>query len=210
MRFPFFASFIVFGLWLSYEIHKHRNIDAGALDSFWEKENAANSTRKKSLEHLDYIEIPPEILYPDLLPDEPAAQECVRALTELSDKKIVNLTGITNTDLKLEYGAANLPRLTSYDQNYTLLARNLNKWGILLAKAGYRVEAAAVLEFAVSTRTDVSATYRQLAQLYLENHEPHKIRELLSAAEKLNSAMKAPIVRMLQESGPYNGSPDSW
>lgn len=208
MRFPFFASFIVFGIWLSYEIHKHRNIEAGALDSFWEKENTANNTRKQSLENLDYIQLPLDSLSLQLLSGTPEAEECIAIFHELSCKKIVNLTGISNTDLKLQYGAANLNLLTSYDQNYTLLARTLNKWGHLLYEAGYLQQARSVLEFAVATHTDISSTYRLLAQLYTAQNEPHKIKELLTVAGGLNSAMKGPIVRILQEFCPHTGSPD--
>ena len=47
-------------------------------------------------------------------------------LNSLKDEQIVNFTGISNTDLKLSFGAANLPTLSRFDQNYTLLARALH------------------------------------------------------------------------------------
>ena len=60
MRFYFFASFIVFCIWLGYEIHKHRNMEAKDYEAFWDREHAANSTRRKSLDGLNYITIPVE------------------------------------------------------------------------------------------------------------------------------------------------------
>ena len=58
MKFPIFASVIVFCIWLIYEIRKHNKKDKKILDSFWNKENQANNTRAKSLDGLNYIEIP--------------------------------------------------------------------------------------------------------------------------------------------------------
>ena len=68
MRFYFFASFIVFCIWLGYEIHKHRNMEAKDYEAFWDREHAANSTRRKSLDGLPYIAIPVETFPFGLLP----------------------------------------------------------------------------------------------------------------------------------------------
>lgn len=76
MKFPFFASFLIFCLWLSYEIHKHRNQEAKNRDAFWEKEAAANNTRRKSLDHLDYIKIPFDALPMDTLKEDPVILQC--------------------------------------------------------------------------------------------------------------------------------------
>ena len=75
MKISFFASFIIFCLWLGYEIHKHRNLEAKANEDFWEKEAAANATRRKSLDSLNYIKIPFESLPMDTLPDDPKVSE---------------------------------------------------------------------------------------------------------------------------------------
>ncbi|MDE7249366.1 MAG: hypothetical protein K2N82_05645, partial [Lachnospiraceae bacterium] len=198
MRFPFFASFIVFCIWLGYEIHKHRNMDAKISEEFWAREAAANNTRKKSLENLDYIRIPFDALPMDILPEHSVIKDCQETLKGLSTEPVVNLTGITNTDLKLQYGAPNIELLSQYDQRYTLLARTLQTWAETLHKEGYPDDAAAVLEFAVKTRTDVSASYKLLASIYQDKGQPDKIRALIPVAESLNSPLKNSIVRALQ------------
>ncbi|MFR4338210.1 MAG: hypothetical protein ACLT33_09390 [Lachnospira pectinoschiza] len=43
-------------------------------------------------------------------------------ITGLKDKKILNLP-ISNTELKLSYGAANLTEFTEYDDNFTTLIK---------------------------------------------------------------------------------------
>ena len=199
MKFPFFASFLIFCLWLSYEIHKHRNQEAKNRDAFWEKEAAANNTRRKSLDHLDYIKIPFDALPMDALKEDPVILQCHETLRELSASPIVNLTGISNTDLKLTYGAPNIDLLSCYDQRYTLLARTLQNWAAALAGKDFPLEAVAVLEFAVSTHTDVSASYKLLSSLYLKQGCPEKIRDLIPVAESLNSGMKKHILSILEE-----------
>ena len=199
MNFPFFASFILFCIWLSFTTLRVRRKDERNCDTFWEREQRANNTRKKPLDSLAYIKIPKEILYPPLLPDDPEAADCRRILHSLQEKTVVNLTGYSNTDLKLAYGAPNLPLLTEYDQNYTLLARTLQKWADLLLHAGYREEAVAVLEYAVSTHTDISAAYRILASIYYDKQQMDKIEQLKETAGSLRSAMRPSILRTLEQ-----------
>ena len=174
-------------------------------DDFWERERAANSTRRKPLDDLDYIKIPLTDFPMALLSDIPKAEDYKQIIRSLSELPIVNFTGISNTELKLRYGAPNIDLLTSYDQNYTLLVRTLQQWAQLLYDSGYVEEARRMLEFAVSTGTDVSGTYRLLCQIYREQNTPEKIGNLYPIAEMLNSAMQKPIVRILQESERSDG-----
>lgn len=199
MKFPFFASFIVFCGWLSYEIHKHRNMENNSMEEFWKKEEEANNTRRKSLDGLSYITIPFESLPMDLLADDPVIREYHETLHALAEGPIVNLTGISNTDLKLTYGAPNIKLLSLYDQRYTTLVRTLQNLGEALYEHGYSKEARTVLEFAVSTHTDISATYRLLSVIYTKDGQSDKIKDLLPIAEALNSVLKNSIVRMLND-----------
>lgn len=199
------ASVILFGALIAYENKKHTKQSKKQEQSFWERENMANSVRRKPLDDLDYISVPLEDLSMDALPDLEEAAECRRILENLSGQKIVNFTGITNTDLKLRYGAPNIDLLTGYDQNYTSLVCTLQKWAVLLYDNNLVDEAQKVLEFAVSTRTDVSRSYYLLADIYLQKNQPEKIDTLIETADTLNSALKSTIVRTLQGSGPYSG-----
>lgn len=198
MKIPLFASFIVFCVWLGYEIRKHNRLEEKSSQDFWEKEAMANNTRRKSLDSLDYIQIPFDRLPMDCLADDPAVMEFQETLHTLSEAPIVNLTGISNTDLKLQYGAPNIDLLSRYDQSYTILVRTLQSWAALLYEQGYHQQAQAILEFAVETRTDVSTTYILLASLYYENGQPEQIDRLISIAENLNTALSGHIVSTLK------------
>lgn len=199
MKFPFFASFIVFCIWLGYEIKKHRKLEEKSIDNFWKREAAANNTRRKSLDDLDYIQIPLEDLPMDVLADDPQVREYHEVLVSLSGNPIVNFSGISNTDLKLQYGAPNISILTLYDQRYTMLVRTLQNLAAVLYEKGYVQEACTVLEFAISTRTDVSASYKLLITIYKELGQTEKIPNLLPIAQSLTSGLKNSIIRMIEE-----------
>lgn len=92
----------------------------------------------------------------------------------MSAGKIVNLTGYTNTDLKLEYGTANINILSDYDFHYTNMVTLLQKLAELLHACSEDALAAEVLEFAVSTGTDVSRSYYLLAELYTASRNARK------------------------------------
>lgn len=141
----------------------------------------------------------------DAAANEAISEECKEILRNLSTQKIVNLTGYTNTDLKLSYGTANITCLTEYDQNYTLLVSTLQKWAEALYRGGAKKECRQVLEYAVSIGTDVSHTYFLLADLYDEEGESDLKCSLIEKASGLSSLSSKVIVRTLQGSGPYSG-----
>lgn len=198
MKYPFFASFIVLCLLLMYEIHKRRNKEAKKYQEFWDEEAKANSTRRKNIDDLPYITIPDEILSLDLNINDQIT-EYQNLLRDLSTEKIVNFTGLTNTDLKLKYGAPNIDILSSFDQKYTVLARTLNDYAYALYDNGYKNEAALILEFAIKTKTDVSKSYTLLAKIYIENNKKEKIKELIDEASTINSLLKNSIIQKLNE-----------
>lgn len=131
------------------------------------------------------------------LADELSATEL--ELCKLADSKILNLTGISNTELRMTYGTANLDLLTAYDQNFTVLIRTLQKWGTLLASAEHKEDAVTVLSYAVSIGSDIAGTYALLARLYKERGELTKIEELKTSAEALTTLMKPSILRDLEQ-----------
>lgn len=199
------ASSIVLIIAIASSNKKNSKNQEQSEQEFWEKEYKANSVRKKPLDDLDYISIPFDALPTETEKEDEVIASCLLDLEDLRDQKIVNFTGFTNTDLKLEYGTANITVLSQYDQNYTLLVRALQAWAQRLYELGHHKEALPVLEFALDIRTDISATYYLAASLYHENGQDEKILQLLAIADTLRSAMKNPIVRTLKESYPDIG-----
>lgn len=200
MKFPFLASIIVFCIWLAYEIHKHNKKDKKFQKDFWEREAKANATRKKSLDSLNYIVIPEEILniLSGNFPEE--LYETKINMEHLKNSKIVNLTNISNTDLKLEYGAANIDVLSEYDQNYLLLSRSLFEIGDFYHKSNDDETAKLALEFAVSTGCDSIGVYKILTDIYNSEENYGKITYLKSSASLLSGITKGPILDYLYSS----------
>ena len=205
MKFPFLASFILLCIVMNLLMRRTSRKAEEKEASFWEKELEANNVRKKSLENLEYIHIPFDLLPFGTAGDDPSLQSAEDELTALKDEKIVNLTGISNTDLKLEYGTANITPLSQYDQNYTALVCSLQKWGQALYDLGRFEDAAKVLEFAVKTRSDITATYRVLIDLYKtklglnEDEIKKKLDALIPIAKNLNSLSRQTILKMLPQ-----------
>jgi hypothetical protein len=135
----------------------------------------------------------------DIMADDPEVTECRELIRELANEKIVNLTGYTNTDLKLKYGVANLKLLSEYDDRFTLLVQTIRKWADRLWENGYTVEAVPLLEEQVRIHADVTSAYRKLAVYYRDNNEPEKIEILRKTAETLNSSSKNVILKYLDE-----------
>lgn len=168
------------------------------IRSFREKERRADSTLKQPLDNLPFIQVPL-----DSIPSpEPAVNEkCAAILNELNTlagKKIVNLTGISNTDLKLTYGAPNLPILTEYDQNFTSLCMNLHELGCEYKLTGHEDEAIATFNAAVSVGTDISGTYTTLAEMYAEKGLYVEIQRLINCADNIRSLTRTSTIKKLQ------------
>ena len=202
MKLPFLASFIILLVVISHLIRKSNRAMEAEQKSFWAKERESNNVRKKPLDDLNYINIPFDELPCTAHNDSELVQDCLSTLHTLSERKIVNLTGITNTDLKLTYGTANITALTEYDQNFTVLVTTLQKWADALYGLEAVAEAQSILEYAVSVDSDVSKTYELLASIYAQNSDTEAIASLIEHAKNLTSSSGKIIVRKLEEA-PY-------
>lgn len=199
---------LVLCIWIHYESKKSSNAEKKDSENFWEHEHNADFVRKKDISNLDYVKIPMETLpfgaaskasissgQPDTLDRISSYEQTIR---ELSEKKILNLTGITNTELKLSYGTSNLDELSSYDQNFTVLVRTLYQWADSLYSLGFEDEARTLLEFGISCHTDVSGNYILLARMYRKEGNVAALTKLKEEAEKLNTLTKNSILEKIQ------------
>lgn len=215
MNFPFFASFVIFILVLQHNIRKHSKAQEREEDAFWKHEFSANHVRKHSLDDLTYITFQAEPFYPlnlldaqtspDFLKRNPEVKDILSRFLFLEEQKMVNLNEYTNTDLKFQYGVANLNILTEYDTYYNELITLLHNYGSIFAKEGYESQALSILEYAISIGSDISGTYVLCAKIYQEHKQWEKIDWLKKEAEKISTSRKNSIVRKLQEFGQYNG-----
>ena len=146
---PFLSIIIVlFVVVFTYRVKKTSADQEEVLEKFSERERLANATRRKDISNLDYITIPEEFLLPDM------TSESSHRILALRGKKMLNLSDMTNTDLKLQYGMQNLEELSEYDDNFSELLRYLPEYTEELVEKGHRDIAVAILQFAVDNGSD--------------------------------------------------------
>lgn len=196
MHYETFLIVIIFVVWLKYELGKSSRHQKKNNDSYWEREQKANSIRKKSTDSLNYITVSEKSL-PFLEINDEIIKKCVEQLTSLKEQKILNLTGKTNTDLKLEYGVANLNYLSECDDNFITLCQILNNYSGKLIELGYENEARKVLEYAIETGSDSATVYRRLADIYTAHNETDNLEYLLFKANELSTLPKNQIINDL-------------
>ena len=177
--FPFLLIFIIFCIVLSYYIKKGNESQKKVQEEFWEKERLANLTRKQDISKLDYITIPFEKIPVKL------STTTEESFFALANKPMLNLTGISNTDLKLTYGVGNLAELSEYDSNFSDMVTILPQYTEELIAAGHESVAQILLEFAVGCKADSKKIYSQLALLYHNNLQTDKLKDLFDSANTL-------------------------
>lgn len=174
-----FGCLIIFILWLHYELRKSKKYTKQQQELFWKREQESNAIRRVDLSDLEYIRLNLGVLPMDNH-DDAAINDYRDTIRMLSDKRILNLAGLTNTELKMKYGTANINALSEYDNNYTLLVRTLQKWGERYYTLGFTKEATIILEYAVLSFTDISKTYMLLADIYKKENSLLKIDDLIT------------------------------
>lgn len=178
---PFFIIFVAFIIILSVQIHRSNRAQEEVTRQFWEKENQANAVRKQDISNLDYITLPMELIPGNL---GTLAETTLQAMDGV---RMLNLTGLTNTDLKLRYGAANLETLSHYESAYVDMIAQLTIYARELTEAGDTDSAAKLLEFAADCGDDSRGVYLPLAKIYKDRGDDAALDRLMERAEKLES-----------------------
>ena len=142
--FVFLAIFIVFLLYINFLMHKNKRAQENLEKQFWDRERSANFTRKKDISNLNYL-----IITEDKIPQN-LTTDAKKSLETLCGQKMLNLSSMSNTDLKLEYGVANLDELSACDDRFSTFERNAAIYAQELSDAGYTDQARQLLEFAFS------------------------------------------------------------
>lgn len=192
---------IIFVIILKYKLHMAERQEEAIKENFHQIERRASLPIKKSLQSLPKIEISLSSL-PFCESTMGELKSCQDTIKELSSQTICNLTGISNTDLKLKYGAGNLDEILEYEQNYLLLIKTLSNWGTRLYEQHNYKDAETVLDYAVFCQSDIRQTYITLTRIYLEQNNLDKVHSLAKKTEDISSTLdlKKAIYGVLNES----------
>ncbi len=212
---PYFIIFIVV---LQILLRKNSKKNNDNIRQFWERERKANEVRKKDISNLNYIVIPNHLLPDRNLPDNtlenntdsftndiftiPEIKDAYHVFASFNDKKMFNLNNCSNTDIKIEYGAANLTIMSEYDDNFIAMCKAAVKLASAFEKNGMIEDAIPYLEFIVKSGTDISFAYSMLANYYIEKNNTKGIDNLKLYANSLNSLTKDIILKKLEQTMP--------
>ena len=198
MAFPFLAIFIVFVLLLALRFSTVKKKTQEKYNSFWDNEAAANRVAAVDLSTLSYINVPIS-RFPFNKWEDDEIQMMESQIEELSKQRILNLTGKTNTELKLLYGTANLDALTEIGENFnTLIVLLVDYAKALMQKDDYE-EAAKILEYGASIGSDVSSNYMLLGDCYVALHRVSQIAVIRQQVESMDLLLGHKITSYLDE-----------
>jgi len=183
-----FISFLVF---VSYRFKMSDKNQADLESRFWEKERMANATRKKDISNLNYIIIPDDLFPLNL------NSEAESSISALLGKKMLNLTGKSNADVKIEYGMQNFDEISSYDDNFSQFVKLVPSYASELLASGQIDDAQRILEFAVDCKADSRAIFKLLGDIYVDQKLSANIVKLVDIAEELDSLSKDLIIKDL-------------
>lgn len=197
MLFPFLAVFIVLALFLAYRYRLGNKQQQAETDSFWERERRADATLAKDISHLEYLSVP--------LEQFPIGQNRDEAICALEDRiqndaclPMLNLTNMSNTDLKEAYGVPNLSHMQEVGENYNRFSILLKDYAAALIALGQYQNALPVLEYAAGTKSDISQIYKMLGDCYANCHQAHKIPYLMDQVRGMHLILESSILSHLQ------------
>lgn len=193
----FLPLFIIFLVVLSIKRHQQTHAQQNANEAFLERERTANATRKQDISGLDYLPFSADALpVGEFQDDELAGYE--ETLTKLSEKKIINLSSMSNTDLKLMYGPANFNDLSEYDENYHTLSSALLGYAQREEALNRTDAAVTILEYAMSLAIDSSQIYLLLAKLYQKRQTPEKIQTMIDTISTMDESFRTLVLPKLE------------
>lgn len=180
---------------VTFRLSALRKAESSTEKAFWEREHNANFTPKKDLSNLSYITIPLEKFPSNNIDKE--EERLKNELSDLSEKRILNLDNMSNTDLKENFGVGNLNTMEEIGDNYQKLC------SLLIDLAKKRIEAndyegaLHYLEFGVGTKSDMSQMYTLLGDCYDKLGKTAKISDLITLVKAMGLPLERSIISSL-------------
>ncbi len=193
----FLICIIVFVIWLRVKLKQNHSDYSEKNTAFWAREEQANFVRRQDISSLPYLKVPEDAL-PFIEPIDETEQQLQKEVKECAARKMLNLSGYTNTDLKEKYGFANLEELSNCDQNFLYFIHALNKWGKYLYEHEDFARTKEIMKYSLSIGSDISNVFITLGNIYARENSPDKIDELIATVEKSEITLKDSIVKQLK------------
>lgn len=198
MLFPFLTVFILIVLFLAY---RYRSIDKNLreeTETFWTRERNANATLAVDISNLPYLKVPLE-QFPIGTNQSPDILALEAKIKEAAQLPMLNLSRMSNTDLKETYGVSNLARMQEIGENYNRFSILLKDYAAALTGLEQYQNALPVLEYAAGTKCDISQIYKLLGDCYARCNQAHKIPWLMEQVKELHLVLESSILAHLSE-----------
>jgi hypothetical protein len=184
MKIPVFGLVMIFVIWLGYEIKKHTKQDKKSTDDFWERERKSGFVPRKSTKDITYITVDESFLPQNRGEADSEINSLCKRILSFHDKKITDLSSLSNTELKETYGTANFTALSEADNNFTALVPLLGRLCETLYKEGRTAEAETVADYCVNNKIMTYPVLYTLGTIYSEISDNDKLIELIKTAEE--------------------------
>ena len=183
MKIPVFGLIMIFVIWLGYEIKKHTKQDKKSTADFWERERKSGFVPRKSTADVTYITIDESFLPVERGGDDSELNHLCNQILKFSDKKIADLSSMSNTELKETYGTANFTVLAEADSNFTALVPILSRLVEHLYDEGRLAEAETAACFCVQNGIMTYSVVYTLGLIYDTIGERDKLEKLIQDAQ---------------------------
>ncbi|MCR5626284.1 MAG: hypothetical protein K6F99_03090 [Lachnospiraceae bacterium] len=198
MKFPIFTSIILLVILLNFRLRRQKKKELKSDEDYWKKEREAFTTPRKDISNLPYIKIP-EDLPLDFPCEDDLVTECRNTIKNLSKDKIINLNGMSNTDIRLTYGTLNYEPLAMADTRYLTLIRYLSQLGQKYCELGFTKEAEEILKYSLDIGSDVKSSFLTLANIYYDSGREELMATLQEKAAAITTLSRDSVVNALSE-----------
>ncbi|MCL1863380.1 MAG: hypothetical protein FWF78_07430 [Defluviitaleaceae bacterium] len=141
---------------------------------FLESEDAANSVRKKEIDPALFYTADLSVLPPIPEGDPHQVARCAKRVM------IYFAEPLTNLELKMQYGPAQMDFIAEYEENFNAYLKALTKWAAEATDA----DAIKILQHAISLGSEYRDTYRLAADILSKQGDKYGMESLLAHAEK--------------------------
>ncbi len=201
MRILLLPLIITIWAWIiKHNANKERSKDKPSIRSYLDRESAANSVRRQDISNLPYIHAPIDSFPFDITLNDKKKQFQIenykKEIIHVAQNPMLNLIGVSNTELKEQYGPANLEILSYYDQNYTRYMRSLYLYAQGIYEE-YPSEAVSILTYCIETGTDISGIYELLGTYYIQHGRTTELEQLYTRIPDTTSISGKMIISKL-------------
>ncbi len=194
-----FGCTLILVFLIRYHSNKQDHVQKKSANEFRLHELEALTARKQDISGLPYLTADSRRLPVITTPDEECTERLAK-LRSMDGRQLLNLSNISNTDLRLTYGAANFPFLSACDADYMTYTQELYRLALNLHETSQDDAALQTLEYALELHTDIGNTYRLLGEFYSARQDTAALEKLTAQAEQnLEDAVKPSVLSFLAD-----------